>query len=652
MKKFEEFKRLHQFDLPQVIDPPRVCMKLNIPNERYHIRAFWTALYRLTLWNSWEADEGKNGTKVASVWRQVWNEAMASDDTFNCDQCNECISYPPNAPFIEWFPNNPYTEPDLVTEGYNMPAWYSVETQDDFWGTKPGDVATDITRFPPGSLPTIIPASGLPRFRINLTGAALVRLHMVNMIAGSIAQVTIDDDITTARFLDVNRDILAIPPETETVSIEEIEVEGDGAHHIDVIIVSQVNDQIPFLHHGGGLRKVEICGQGADMAYYELRQNPEDNCIVEQRQSPEGEWFEAFRMNNCDCDDKKRYRVNESNEVEESTDGVTWTPAPEADPRLNPVVIFPPIPADGDNSKCEAANSIVALLIDHQQELLAKKEAGAGMTEILGLIVGVLVGLGVITGGLSAVMAVFGMAIAAFFANLEASVFEAAFDEPLWDELTCIFFCRISETGEVTPDKVAGIKTDIEDKIENATAKKWLLETVNLLGSAGLTNAARTGFTGNRSCDLCQCGDLNCGFTTTQHINSSRWSVSTELVDIATFNQAIDTVIQAGIPPFYTPNHNRTLAAFTTFEEPCYITDVTLYTLGRSNASWIAVAYKTEGGGDWHHVGTQAVPPAWSAGVPKVFEINAAVVAIQIQSKAQNAGQNNFSTVTIGDPTP
>lgn len=79
-KKFSEYDRKTSYDLPEIIDPERICICLEIPNERYHIRAFWTALYKLTFWNTWEADADKTGTKVASVWREVLRAAMLENE--------------------------------------------------------------------------------------------------------------------------------------------------------------------------------------------------------------------------------------------------------------------------------------------------------------------------------------------------------------------------------------------------------------------------------------------------------------------------------------------------------------------------------------------------------------------------------------------
>jgi len=144
------------------------------------------------------------------------------------------------------------------------------------------------------------------------------------------------------------------------------------------------------------------------------------------------------------------------------------------------------------------------------------------------------------------------------------------------------------------------------------------------------------------------CGDLDCGFTTNLSTNLGRWAVSEEVFNAAVFEKPIGTLIGDGVA--FAAGGTQTLAAYTEFEEPCYITTVTLFTLGRGSASTIGVGYKLTPEGEWIDTGVQSFA-SWSAGVPKVFDINAPVVAIQIQSEAAS-GQNNFNTVTIADPTP
>lgn len=88
-KKFAEYNRVNQWDLPVIVNPERTCVQFEIPDEQYHIRAFWTALYKLTLWNSWDADDAHTGREAAQVWRQVLNEAMENPETIGCIEPEE-----------------------------------------------------------------------------------------------------------------------------------------------------------------------------------------------------------------------------------------------------------------------------------------------------------------------------------------------------------------------------------------------------------------------------------------------------------------------------------------------------------------------------------------------------------------------------------
>jgi hypothetical protein len=163
--------------------------------------------------------------------------------------------FKPDIGFIEWFPNNPFTQPDLITAGYNAPAWY-VSNQ------TTRTVMTDISRFPAGSLPGVIPASGLPRLRVHTSGAVTVKIGMFSIVGGSIAHVPRDDDPLTGEYVDLNKDIFSVPPETDEDVMIEYSFDG-GNHFVDIIIVSMVNDEIPFVYHGGGVKSVEICGKDA-----------------------------------------------------------------------------------------------------------------------------------------------------------------------------------------------------------------------------------------------------------------------------------------------------------------------------------------------------------------------------------------------------
>lgn len=256
--------RRRAFILPeQLTGHPLRSICFDIPDVAEYRQAFWGHLWALGENFVWEktSNADTRDVQAAEYWRQILsiNYTRWLDDEA-CDS-DSCRTYPPNAPFIQWFPNDPYLSPDFVGEGYNAPAWYLATTASNIaYGSQTGDVITSLDRFPPGSLPDILPASGLPRFRINVSGEGTVKATLTNLFGGSLIQTTIDDDILSIKFIDVSRDTISLPPETQTDLTVEFEFTTPGAHHIDFIVVSWINSSIPFLHHGGGLRKVELCG--------------------------------------------------------------------------------------------------------------------------------------------------------------------------------------------------------------------------------------------------------------------------------------------------------------------------------------------------------------------------------------------------------
>lgn len=510
-----------RFPLPSPVDDAsRICVKLYIPNIEGHRQAFLGAVYNLTRWYAWAQDESQTALATARVWQPIFYDLLEHFYD-NCGEEPRCYEFPPSAAFIEWFPNNPYTEPDLIGEGYNAPAWYQATTASNLiLGTQFGDIVTDLSRFPPGSLPSIIPASGLPRFRINLGAPGIVTIHLLNIFAGSVAQITIDDDPLTVRFIDMDRDQIAIPFETATTTPVEVEVVGEGAHHIDVIVVSQLNDQIPFLHHGGGLRKVEICGEAADMPFYELRTNPEDPCLIEQRQSPTGEWFEAFRMDNC-CDDTVYTRYNDDGIMETSTDGETWTENREDDPRFYPPTL-PPLPGiPGAELRCEAANNITGYLHSAADQIIADSAAWGNISALLGVLMSVI--LVIIAGASLGTLSPLALGLVAVLMATGSSAFAAAMTSGVYQDFLCIVYCHTPEDGVYTEANWQAIKAQVLTDI-TGIAGTFLSENLNIMGIAGMNNASRMGINEGLDCDECPCDDTWCHLFDFS-IDNQEWTV-------------------------------------------------------------------------------------------------------------------------------
>lgn len=64
--------------LPEVVDPDRVCLKLEIPNDFFHLAAFWGAMLSLSYWFNWSRDDAQTGKAAADVWFDVFTKAQAA----------------------------------------------------------------------------------------------------------------------------------------------------------------------------------------------------------------------------------------------------------------------------------------------------------------------------------------------------------------------------------------------------------------------------------------------------------------------------------------------------------------------------------------------------------------------------------------------
>jgi hypothetical protein len=82
------------YPLPEVVDPPRTCVQLYIPDDDWHVRAFWGHLLQLSRWWVWQRDAARTGKDVAAVWWDVFNDGLSR--FYNGDPCpgeSECNMY-------------------------------------------------------------------------------------------------------------------------------------------------------------------------------------------------------------------------------------------------------------------------------------------------------------------------------------------------------------------------------------------------------------------------------------------------------------------------------------------------------------------------------------------------------------------------------
>lgn len=296
--------------LPDVVNPEgTICITFAVPDNLIHIANFWGVIDKLAHAYNYADDPAHTAVQVASVWRGVVEAAYTSYLENECGGTPEegqCLENNPSSPILQWWPQNPFTQPNLIPDGYQNPPWHVVTEADTALlalGFLPGDVQTDLLDFPPGTLPTVIPPGGLPRFRVSFDGTddpdgITVELHFVIIPAGGRVVIIDDGQIINPppEIANMNRDVLAVPPVTSLEVVIERKFMGTGTHTCEAQMFPAVNDEIPFLYFGGGLRKVVICGKDLPDMVAEFRQT---DCILEYRPNAAAAWATIYDPTNC-----------------------------------------------------------------------------------------------------------------------------------------------------------------------------------------------------------------------------------------------------------------------------------------------------------------------------------------------------------------
>lgn len=76
--------------LPAVIDPPRTCVQILVPDDPDHRNAFWGALQQLGYWHNWERDQAHTAVQVASVWTDILATAYLTYINEDCGTVADC----------------------------------------------------------------------------------------------------------------------------------------------------------------------------------------------------------------------------------------------------------------------------------------------------------------------------------------------------------------------------------------------------------------------------------------------------------------------------------------------------------------------------------------------------------------------------------
>jgi hypothetical protein len=219
---------------------------------------------------------------------------------------SDCDNYLLSAPFVSFYPQNPYNQPDYVPPYYLVPPFMvndELEYPEIF-----GYLATDIF-VPPAAInidPIDLITLNLPRVEVKVRGSGQVEIDLLAVPLGgylvtkvgsmpNIGDIIIGGVIETGvQIIDLNNDDVSIPPESNVLISEEFNIEAETPETITTIymvFIPKIDDALIPLAFGGGIRQIGLCGfegEGGLVGLEDIRFNSEI-CFLEKRIA--GEWL-------------------------------------------------------------------------------------------------------------------------------------------------------------------------------------------------------------------------------------------------------------------------------------------------------------------------------------------------------------------------
>lgn len=211
----------------------------------------------------------------------------------------------------------------------------------------------------------------------------------------------------------------------------------------------------------------------------------------------------AWRLSDMACNDTYTSRINDEGTYQISYDGgVTWTDAPTLDPRNGTPIYAGLSGDDGDAKKCQGANNLISYFKNVVEEIGVTKDTAATFSDLVAVLIGLLLILGIISGGW--LFALLGALVTIIYNNYDATTWRAAFTDDRWQTLICIVYAHEQDDASFTAADVVDIQQDIMVTFSDSIARTFFFSMFNI-GANALTNAARSEFGGSLDCDACGC---------------------------------------------------------------------------------------------------------------------------------------------------
>jgi len=184
-----------------------------------------------------------------------------------------CINYFLYASFVEFLEQNPYSQPDFVPEGYLFPPF--VVNTEFTYPEMLGYIATDVM-----VVPAAIPVFGdwgdllalhFPTIVLHVVGTGQIEVDFLSVVLGGQVIIKVGSppnilDIvdgiieTGVKIVDLGQDLTAVPPESDTVIAEEINIDAPMGTDVYFVFVPKLDASTEFFGMGGGIRQIGLCG--------------------------------------------------------------------------------------------------------------------------------------------------------------------------------------------------------------------------------------------------------------------------------------------------------------------------------------------------------------------------------------------------------
>jgi hypothetical protein len=231
------------------------------------------ALSRLLYYDAWTGTD----TDIQRATRQMEHLIgnVLSEDCVACEpespELSACTSIGPFHPSVEFWPNHPILSPDYIPPGADAPLWRTgaglpfVDEND--------AILNPLAIFTPVIL-TENWSIGVPSIRLHFSGQGEVTLTLTKAVQGCIAWIFPDgnpllgqpvnlslisiDDIFGLEWITSVLDYFTGGVGTEV--LHRVEFTTPGEHTLTIWMLP-VQDEFPFVGFGGGLRRVDYCGE-------------------------------------------------------------------------------------------------------------------------------------------------------------------------------------------------------------------------------------------------------------------------------------------------------------------------------------------------------------------------------------------------------